>query len=220
MARGTAEGVGSRPMMGQDGAGEGPSDQELVRRARGGDASAAGMLFERHGAALRARVRRRLPRTLRAKVGESDVIQEACLAAFLHLEEFEDRGEGSFRGWLGTVVERKVFDELRRFAGTKKRRLGREVGGATTAARNAVTSGDPSPSAAAIRDEESARLAAAMEHLSKEHREVIRLVHEQRLPLAEAGARMGRSADAVRKLYARAVLVLGEHMRGDAPGSS
>jgi RNA polymerase sigma-70 factor (ECF subfamily) len=207
-------------MTGSDGAPQELSDQELVRRARGGDSAAAGLLFERHGAALRARVRRCLPRLLRAKVGESDVVQEACLAAFLHLEEFEDRGEGSFRGWLGAVAERKVLDELRRFAGTNKRNVAREVGGATTAARLAATSGDPSPSAAAIGDEESARLAAAMERLSEEHREVIRLVNEERLPLAEAGARMGRSAEAVRKLYARAVLVLGEHMRGGASASS
>jgi len=207
-------------MTGPDGPLHELSDQDLVRRARDGDAAAAGLLFERHGEALRARVRRRLPRSLRAKVGESDVIQEACLAVFLHLDEFEDRGEGSFRGWLGVVAERKVLDELRRFAGTGKRDVAREVGGGSTAARLAATSGDPSPSAAAIGDEESARLAAAMEHLSEEHREVIRLVNEQRLPLAEAGARMGRSAEAVRKLYARAVLVLGEHMRGGASTSS
>jgi RNA polymerase sigma-70 factor (ECF subfamily) len=205
-------------MNGPGGLPDEPSDQELVRRARGGDSAAAGLLLERHGAALRARVRRRLPRALRAKIGESDVVQEACLAAFLHIEEFEDRGEGSFRGWLGTVAERKVLDELRRFAGTDKRNLAREVGGATTGARVA-TSGDPSPSAAAIVNEESARLAAAMERLSTEHREVIRLVHELRLPLAEAGARMGRSADAVRKLYARAVLALGEHLGGASASS-
>jgi RNA polymerase sigma-70 factor (ECF subfamily) len=206
-------------MNGQSGLPHEPSDQELVRRARGGDSAAAGLLLARHGPALRARVSRRLPRSLRSKIGESDVVQEACLAAFLHLEEFEDRGEGSFRGWLATVAERKVLDELRRFAGTDKRNLAREVGGGTTAARLAVTSGDPSPSAAAIGNEESARLAAAMERLSTEHREVIRLVHELRLPLAEAGARMGRSADAARKLYARAVLVLGEHMGGASASS-
>jgi len=207
-------------MTGPDGPTHKLSDRELVRLARGGDSAAAGLLFERHGEALRARVRRRLPRSLRAKVGESDVIQEACLAVFLHLDEFEDRGEGSFLGWLGVVAARKVLDELRRFAGTSKRDVAREVGGGSTAARLAVPSGDPSPSAAAIGDEESARLAAAMERLSKEHREVIRLVNEQRLPLADAGARMGRSAEAVRKLYARAVLALGEHMRGGASTSS
>ncbi len=202
------------------GAGTGPTDEELVRRARAGDESAANLLFERHGGVLRARVRRRLPRALRGKIAGSDVVQEACLAAFLHLDEFEDRGDGSFGGWLGAVVERKVLDELRKFVGTGKRDVAREVAGGTTAARLAVTSGDPSPSAAAIRDEQSARLAAAMRRLPKEHREVIRLVHEQRLPLAEAGARMGRSADAVRKLYARAVLGLGEHVRGGITSSS
>jgi RNA polymerase sigma-70 factor (ECF subfamily) len=195
------------------GTGPGPTDEELVRRARSGDRAAENLLFERHREELRARLSRRLPRALRGKVAESDVIQEACLAALLHLEDFEDRGEGSFGGWLGAVVERKVLDELRRFVGTDKRDVAREVAGGSSVARLAGTSGDPSPSAAAIRDEDAARLAAAMERLPEPHRQVLRLIHEERLPLAEAGARMGRSADAVRKLYARAVLGLGEHLR-------
>ena len=65
----------------------GLSDEELVRRAHGGDDAARETLVTRHADLLRARARRRLPRTLRGKVAESDVIQEAWIAAFLPVGE-------------------------------------------------------------------------------------------------------------------------------------
>jgi len=45
-----------------------------------------------------------------------------------------------------------------------------------------------------------------MASLPGPQRDVIRLVQEERLTFEEAGARLGRSADAARKLYGRAVL--------------
>ena len=43
---------------------------------------------------------------------------------------------------------------------------------------------------------------------------VIRLVHVEGLTLVDAGARMGRSADAARKLYGRALAAMAERLRG------
>ena len=57
--------------------------------------------------------RMRLPAALRGKVGESDVIQEAWLAAFLGLGGFEDRGDGSFARWLRGILDKKLADEVR-----------------------------------------------------------------------------------------------------------
>src|SRR6185295_17896538 len=62
-----------------------PSDEALVRSVRAGDETAARVLFDRHLPALRAKARARLPAALRGKVAESDVIQDAWLAAFLDL---------------------------------------------------------------------------------------------------------------------------------------
>jgi DNA-directed RNA polymerase specialized sigma24 family protein len=41
------------------------------------------------------------------------------------------------------------------------------------------------------------------------------LVHQEGLTLVEAGERMGRSADAVRKLYGRALACLVDRVGGD-----
>ena len=192
-----------------------PTDEHLVRRVRAGDEAAARLLFERHLPALRAKARARLPKALRGKVAESDVIQDSFLAAFLAIGDFEDRGDGSFRRWLRTILERRVADEVRRHVEARGRDLRREVRLPTTAMGAAVAAAQASPSAEAVADERSASLREGIEGLDEDHRTVIRLVHDEGLTLVEAGRRMGRSADAARKLYGRALLRLSERLLKD-----
>jgi len=187
------------------------SDEELVRRVRAGDEAAARLLFERHLPALRAKARARLPRTLRGKVAESDVVQDAWLAAFLDVGRFEDRGDGSFEKWLQKILRHKLLDEVRRHARVGKRDARREERLATDA--SVVDAGQPSPSVEVAAAEQAAALREAIDELASDHATVLRLVHQEGLTLVEAGARMGRSADAVRKLYGRALVQLGGRVR-------
>jgi len=186
------------------------SDEELVRRVRASDPGAAEELFERHLPRLRAAARSRLPAALRGKIGESDVIQEAYLAAFLGLAAFEDRGDGSFARWLRGILDKRLADEVRRLA-TEKRDLRREVRLATGADASPRTPA-PSPSQAAIDVETTAEMHAAIGGLSADHATVLRHVHVEGLTLAETARRMGRSADAVEKLHARALAKLGKRL--------
>ena len=184
-----------------------PSDEEIVRRVRDGDAAAATILFDRHVDGLREAARRGLPASVRGKVGPSDVVQDAYLAAFLDLGDFEDRGDGSFARWLRQILEHKLLNEVRRHAGVAKRDARREVRLATGTggAAGAPTSGEPSPSAEVAAAEESAALRAHVESMSDDDRTVIRLVHDEGLTFVDAAGRMGRTPDAVRKLYGRAL---------------
>ena len=189
-----------------------PSDEELIRRVVAGDEGAAGVLFDRHAAALRASVRRRMPAAMRGKVGESDVLQEAWLAAVLSLGKFEDRGDGSFAAWLRTILDRKLVDEVRRHTDAAMRDARREERLATDAG---VPSPDqPSPSGEVAAAEQSARIRAVVDGLPSDYAAVIRLIHQDGLTLVEAGQRMGRSADAVRKLYGRALACLVDRAGG------
>jgi len=191
-----------------------PDDEELVRRIRAGDADAARELFDRHRDALRARVRRKLPRALRGKVGASDVIQEAWLAAYLRLSDFEDRGDGSFAKWAHGILEHKVLDEVRRQIEAEKRDARREQRLRTTGTGVGVAGRVPSPSAEMMAAERSEMLRSQIGRLPDAHREILRLVHDEGLTLVAAGARMGRSADAARKLYGRALAGLTERLAG------
>jgi len=182
-----------------------PTDEDLVRRASDGDEAAARILFERHLPALRAKALALLPPSLRGRVGASDVIQDAYLAAFLAMGDFEDRGDGSFAAWLRTILERRIANEVRDGVLAAKRDARREVRIPTGTGGEGPEPGLLSPSEEAMAEEEAARVRAAKALLSRDHRTVVDLVHEEGLTLVEAGARMGRSADAARKLYARAI---------------
>jgi RNA polymerase sigma-70 factor, ECF subfamily len=92
------------------------TDQELVERARGGDASAFEELVGRHHrAALRAALA-----ALGSTEEADDVAQEAWIAAHARLRDF--RQEASFRTWLLTIVWNKALDRRRRL-GRALRRL-------------------------------------------------------------------------------------------------
>ena len=189
-------------------------DEDLVRRVRAGDEAAARLLFERHLPALRAKARARLPAALRGKVGESDVVQEAWLAAFVALGKFEDRGEGSFGRWIRGIVEHKVREQADHHLGAAKRDARRAARLLTDEARSIPSPDQPSPSEVAMAGESAAELRSVIESLPEDHAAVLRLVYLDGLTLAQAGERMGRSADAVRKTYGRALTRLAEKMRG------
>jgi RNA polymerase sigma-70 factor (ECF subfamily) len=189
-----------------------PSDEELVRRVREGDEAAAAALFDRHVRGLRAKVRRRLPAALRGRVAESDVVQEAYIGAFVSLAEFEDQGDGSFAKWLQRILRHKLLDEVRRHGRVGKRDARREERLGTGAP--VADTGQPSPTAEVAAAERTAALAAAIDELPSDQATVLRWIHQEGLTLVEAGARMGRSADAVRKLYGRALVRLGARLPG------
>jgi RNA polymerase sigma-70 factor (ECF subfamily) len=193
-----------------------PSDEELVRRVRAGDEAAARLLFERHAAELRAKAGARLPAALRGKVAASDVVQEAWLAAFLSLPGFEDRGDRSFAKWLQRILEHKLLDEIRRHAGVGKRDARREERLATETP--VADTGQPTPSAEVVSIERTAALSAAIDELPSDQATVLRWIHQEGLTLVEAGERMGRSADAVRKLYGRALVRLGGRLGAGLDG--
>lgn len=191
-----------------------------IGRIQAGDEAAARALFERYVPALRAQVRRNMPPAVRRKVAESDVIQEAYLAAFLSLGNFEDRGEEAFRGWLAKILQHKIQDEVRRFFGTAKRDARREqsVGGQVVPAVRSDR--DPSPSMQAMASEERAAMWSAVDELPADYAQILQFVHRDGLTLTEAASRLNRSPDAVRKLYGRAVARLTDGLVGEGESPS
>ena len=63
-----------------------------------------------------------------------------------------------------------------------------------------------SPSVQAAANEQAVALARALEKLPDDFRQVLRLRYEEGRPFEEIASRMDRSANAVRKLFARAVM--------------
>lgn len=91
-----------------DGPGEGSSDEEVVRRVLTGERQ----LFE----VLMRRYNRRLYRVARGIVGDGDeaedVVQDAYVRAFHHLDQF--RGGGRFATWLTRIAVNEALARARR----------------------------------------------------------------------------------------------------------
>jgi RNA polymerase sigma factor (sigma-70 family) len=95
-----------------------------------------------------------------------------------------------------------VGDAARRYR-SDKRDLAREVPSAEPAERFPAPSGSPS-SAASAREQDDL-LQRAIAQLSAQQQQVIHWRNYDRLPFEEIGRRLGRSAEAARKLWTRAL---------------
>jgi len=196
--------------------------RRLIEEARAGRREAYEELFRIYSEELGARVQRlALPRGPR--VAASDVIQETLVDAVRGFEAFEPRGPGSFRGWLGRILDNRV----RMLANTlhaQKRDARREVN-LRTGELSSSDAHDPtpslagsgtSPSGAAAIGERGEALERALAKLSRDHQEVLRLIKLHEHSIAETARTMGRSENAVKKLLARALLelrtALGDHV--------
>lgn len=185
-------------------------ETELIARARAGDAEALHALFREHGEHLRGRIQRHLSPMILRKVSAADILQEAHLVAHRRIAEFEDRGAGSFGAWLARIVDLKMREVLRKYVGTDKRGARDEVSRNARPSTAAIAGHEPTPSAAAMAAEMQERVREALEKLPPDYRQVIHLVQQDGLTMAEAAARMGRSSGATKMLYGRALSTFAE----------
>ncbi len=194
-------------------------EADLLARSRHGDPIAHGTLFDLHVGALRARVRRVLPRAVLRRVSVSDVVQETRILAFARVDAFASDHVSAYRAWLLRIAENKAREALRAHAGASKRAIGRERGRWTGPASLAAVARGPSPSQAAMTDELRRRVRESLEALGPADREVLRLAGLEGRPLREVAERMSRSEEAIKKLYGRALARLGKLLapEQDAP---
>src|SRR5580704_3139106 len=91
-----------------DAGGDGPSDQELLRRHVAGDNDAFGELFRRH----RDRLWAVALRTVCDPEEAADALQDAMISAFRRAGDF--RGASAVTTWLHRIVVNASLDLLRR----------------------------------------------------------------------------------------------------------
>jgi len=191
---------------------ESGSEAALLKAARNGDESAFRILFDRHAAELQGRARRAIPASLRRRLSESDVVQDAFLVAFRRLGEFRETDADSFRAWLARILEWKLREARRRHLGTARRSVARDVTRGGRPASGEFPASGPSPSQVAAGHELEARVESAISRLAEDHGTVVRLVHSRGYSFEAAAELMERSAEAVRKLYSRALAELAKDL--------
>jgi RNA polymerase sigma-70 factor (ECF subfamily) len=163
---------------------------------------------ERYGEYLRLLARVQLSSRLRAKVDESDIVQQTMLQAHANRGQFHGNSEEEWLGWLRAILANTLAAAARRF-GTEARDLGRErsleveLDQSSSRLEVLLAADQSSPSERAARGEELLRLAQALACLPPDERVVVELHHLKGLPVAEVAALVGRTRPAVAGLIFR-----------------
>jgi RNA polymerase sigma-70 factor (ECF subfamily) len=181
---------------------------QQIDAARQGSRDALGDLLENYRNYLLLVANHELDSTLQAKGGASDLVQETFLKAQRAFAQFEGKSEAELLAWLRTILMNNLANLNRDFH-TDKRQLLRERSldehSGTPSTRVELRAGIETPSELVIAQEDSQLLQQALRRLPDDYRQVIELRHQDGLSFADVGRRMNRSAEAVRKLWCRAI---------------
>jgi len=165
-------------------------------------------LVRAHSVHARGVVRGLLGKTLRRRVDSDDVLQESLLEAsklFLASREAAAMGDAEFIPWLRQIIENKIHNLSRTHVKGKLRSVRKEERLESNHETNRLPAPQKSPSAEAAVAEEAARLRDAIARLSPQEKNVVTLVHLERLRLAEAAERLGKTAGATSVLLHQAL---------------
>jgi RNA polymerase sigma-70 factor (ECF subfamily) len=187
--------------------------QVLLKRIEQADATAAERLWERHREPLRRMIDLRLDHALGRRVDASDIVQEVLLKANQRLGEYLRNPVLPFHLWLRQIARDQVIDEYRRHRVAECRSLDRERPLAPAAFSNQssldlaaqLRDPNPTPAAAALRQELERRFHAALRQLDEADREIILLRHFEQLSNSEAARALGLSEAAAGMRHLRAL---------------
>lgn len=169
--------------------------------------------------------RTQIDRDFQGKFDASDIVQQTLIEAWRSAARFRGTTEAERIAWLRRILAHVLSHEVRRYAGTLKRSVGREfsfdksIDLSSRRLEGIMTSDITSPSQQVARREQQVLLAEALEQLPAEYREVIVLRHLEDLSHEEIAQRMGRSGGAVRMLWMRALAELRKRLQAHRSSS-
>jgi RNA polymerase sigma-70 factor, ECF subfamily len=186
-----------------------------LEQAREGDAEVLGRALESCRDYLLLVAARGLDTDLVPKGGASDLVQETLLGACRDFGAFRGHTRDELLAWLRKILQNNLAVFRRRYRGTRKRRVALEVpiGAAGDGEdRDPLPRDSVTPGTHAARKEQATALMVGLGRLPEDYQQVVVWYQYDRLTFEEIGRRMGRSADAARKLWSRALIRLTEEL--------
>lgn len=178
--------------------------QELLQRAKSGNADALDALLARYLPRLQRWASGRLPSYARSLLDTSDLVQETLMRALEGLDGIEVRGPGGFQAYVRQAVLNRIRDQIR----WAKRRPGPD------GVPEELVDRAPSPVEQAIGSDVLDRYERAMASLDPEDRRLLHLKIELDFDYAEIADMTERpSRDAARMAVQRALGRLAEAMQ-------
>ena len=169
-------------------------DEEVVRRVLAGESALFEVLMRRHN----QRVYRAARAIVRDEAEAEDVMQQAYVNAYLHLDQFG--GRARFSTWLTRIATHEALARIRR------RSRFTEIETMTESADrgDVLTERGPNPERQAFMTELRRTLEGGVDALPEAYRAVFVLRDVEGLSTAETAECLGVSADAVKTRLVRA----------------
>lgn len=188
--------------------------QNLVVLAQRGDESAREQLCKTYGPRILWLVRMRMGKELRTRLESVDLVQDVLYSTFKDLQNFTYKNEGDFIRWISRITENRLCDNLNRLH-ADKRDIRKEIqldNNSPTLADSLAAAMEPiditTPSGIVSKREDFEKLVRAIDSLKPEYRDVIVLTKVEGLCYKEIADKLGKSVDAVRMLFYRAMAAL------------
>jgi RNA polymerase sigma-70 factor (ECF subfamily) len=200
-----------------------PDTQQLLDRARDGEAGAVERLLDVHREPLRRMIGLRLDPALAGRVDASDVVQDVMLEVSQRLADYLRNPAMPFHLWLRHIAKDHVIDAHRRHRQAQRRSLDREqplvpAGLADQSSLDLAgqfLDREITPASAAVRHELQKRMQQAVAGLDEDDREIILMRHYEQLSNQEVATALGLTEAAASMRHLRAVRKLRAALLGE-----
>ncbi len=162
---------------------------------------------------LRMLARTRMRRAYQAKLGASDLVQQAMLQAVQAFDQFRGQTEEELMAWLRQILARHLC-HVDRDLHRDKRDIRREhsmeqqLAASSMRIRNLLAGDGATPSQNVMLGEHVMRLADAIDRLPESQGESIRLHYIEGLKLSEVAEQLGKTSGSVAGLMHRGMKTL------------
>lgn len=186
----------------------------LYEQARRGTEDDVNAFYERCARKLLPLIRLRLGRSLRREMESRDILQAVLCKSIGRLDNVRD--PAAVMAWLARIAENEIRDQADFYRRQRRDAAMRapieDAADVPAPVRHALSQ--------AIISRETERLEAALEELTEAQREVIVLRKLEELSFAEIAQRLGKSEDACRMAFSRAMAALTTKLAGPENAAS
>lgn len=189
-------------------------DAALLLAAQAGSNNSLGQLLQSYRDYLNLLADEELGAEIKAKASASDLVQDSFLEAKRDFGQFTGTSPEEFQAWLRRLLLNNVANVIRSYKGTEKRDVSRETPAQQCDCNVtwSLTGQDKSASSIVMKNELLDALQLAIQKLPEHYQDVIQWRNYDRASFEDIGQRLGRSAEAARKLWVRAVELLQQEL--------
>lgn len=188
----------------------------MIEGARQGNADVLGQLLQTYWPYLWDLAKNELDQSIRAKEAASDVVQETFVDAQKSICDFRGETPAEFEAWLRAMLTHNVQDVRRQYIDCQKRSINRERPLDDPALlEQAIKDDSHSPSSAMQREELKLDVASSLARLPEPYQHILRYRYWEHRTFEEIGELLGKSPDAVRQMWYRAMKLFSRVAKND-----